>query len=1226
MSPHAAPEAGGPFDRRWVPLAGVLLLTGIVVAAAIDLLRGHAAVRDEVERRLQAHARLVAEQTHLALHAADLALQRIAQDRDGNGPGLGAGNQGTGRQGLRNGGAALVGQVAWFDARGRLQAGAWPAQETATTLAGAPVFERLRLGPPGGAEPGVMVRSEPGGGPTVVLARRRMDPHGAFDGVTTVLIGAAELAAFHGSAALEPGMSTRLVHRDDSMPIHDPRPAGVPAGASAPSAAVDPAAADEFSAVARVPGYPIEVAVSQERRQALKTWRTQATGTIARALILAMLAAILLRMLQRVVVRLDRARVSLAESRERFALAVAGANDGICDRDLVARTVFSSARARELLGLTDAPEVMSLADWEGRVRFHPEDAARRAASMAAHLEGRAPADEGEYRVLHPDGSTHWVRIRSVCRRDAQGRPLRLAGSVSDIDGAKRAEQALRASEERFALAMAGSNEAHWVWDLRSDEVFASPLLGAMFRLSVPLTPITRSALLRAIHVHRDDRRGLLAAVSRHLGGQSSRIDIEHRVVDRQHGGVRWIHTRAQAFGDADGRPQRVGGTTVDITDRKRAEQALRDSEERLALALAGANDGILDCDLASERLFASERALHLLGLQAATLPRDRRRWVLRALRRVHREDLSRMRSALRGNAPILNRAIDAEIRVRSHDGSHRWIRLRGRSVKDAAGRDVRWVGALSDIDTLKRTEEALRQSEERYQLAALGSNEGLWDWDLRSDQLFLSSRCQALVSIEAGEPLQPRRVWTDQLRLHPDDVVAVRRGLRAHLRGQTRHFEVEYRLSVPGGLWRWMRQRGVALRDERGRPFRMAGSLEDVTGRRDAEDARERLEQQLRQAQKLEAMGTLAGGIAHDFNNILSAILGYGEMALGQTADGTPLRRYVEASLSAGLRAKSLVERILAFSRSGVGEKIPVNVQSVVAEALTLLRASLPAGVDLVASLDAGDAAVVGDPTQILQVVMNLCANSVQAVGQAGRLEVGLDLVEWSSPRDVTTCTLPAGPYVRLRVVDSGAGIPPRIRERIFDPFFTTKEVGVGTGLGLSLVHGIVGDLGGGIDVDSEVGVGTTMTVYVPQQGERLPPERTEDRPQPGRGETILLVDDEPPLVDLGEEMLAALGYDAVGFTSSLAALRSFRRTPERFDLVLTDESMPEMTGSELAREIRRIRPDLPILIVTGHATPLLLRQAREIGVAEVLAKPMSSRTAGQALARALRAGSSLEA
>ena len=327
----------------------------------------------------------------------------------------------------------------------------------------------------------------------------------------------------------------------------------------------------------------------------------------------------------------------------------------------------------------------------------------------------------------------------------------------------------------------------------------------------------------------------------------------------------------------------------------------------------------------------------------------------------------------------------------------------------------------------------------------------------------------------------------------------------------------------------------------------MAGSLEDVTVRKNAEAERDRLESQLRQSQKLEAMGTLAGGIAHDFNNILAAILGYGELVQRDCAEGTPQRRHIDAAMSAALRAKSLVERILAFSRSGAGERVPVNVQSVVDEALVATAASLPPQVRLERDLGAGDAAVLGDATQIHQVVMNLCANAVQAMRAGGTLGVTLQTTRLTEAKCVSTTQLAPGGYVKLAVRDTGTGIAPQVLERIFDPFFTTKAAGIGTGLGLSLVHGIVADLGGGVDVDSRVGAGSTFTVYLPWHGSAQATEAQSEPVAGGSGETILLIDDEETLVRLGEEMMAELGYEPVGFASSAAALESLPRYAAAF-------------------------------------------------------------------------------
>jgi CheY-like chemotaxis protein len=371
----------------------------------------------------------------------------------------------------------------------------------------------------------------------------------------------------------------------------------------------------------------------------------------------------------------------------------------------------------------------------------------------------------------------------------------------------------------------------------------------------------------------------------------------------------------------------------------------------------------------------------------------------------------------------------------------------------------------------------------------------------------------------------------------------------------------------------------------------------------------------------MEAIGTLAGGIAHDFNNILGAILGYGELAYQHSAAGSALRRYLDNVMHAAGRAKTLVDRILGFSRSGLGERVPVNVQSVIEEALELLEASLPAGIRFESRLEAGDAAVIGDATHLHQVAMNLCTNAVHSMGRGGVLSVVLERVEVSERRSAGRGTLSPGPHVRLVVADTGTGIAPAVFERIFDPFFTTKGVGEGTGLGLSLIHGIVVDLGGGIDVTTKAGAGSRFEIWLPVAGETGKHAIEADRQLPrGHGETVMIVDDERALVALAEEILAELGYEPVGFDSSRAALQAFVAEPQRFDLLLTDEAMPDLIGTELAREIHELRSAIPIIVMSGHGDTQLAKRAAAMGVNEVLRKPLQSRDLAEAIARVLGA------
>ena len=382
---------------------------------------------------------------------------------------------------------------------------------------------------------------------------------------------------------------------------------------------------------------------------------------------------------------------------------------------------------------------------------------------------------------------------------------------------------------------------------------------------------------------------------------------------------------------------------------------------------------------------------------------------------------------------------------------------------------------------------------------------------------------------------------------------------------------------------------------------------------------RRRLESRLRQAQRLEAMGTLAGGIAHDFNNILGAILGYGERVLRE-ARGRRLRGDVESIMAAGERGRALVERILAFTRSGLGERVAVHVEKVVREALDLLEAKRPARIHVKADLRAGRAALLGDPTQVHQILMNLGTNAVQAMGPGGTLSVLLDAIRFERPRSATIGSIEAADYVVLTVADTGSGIAPEIIERIFEPFFTTKDVGTGTGLGLSLVHGIVTELGGAIDVASTPGTGSVFTVYLPRSGEvEALDENEEELAMPrGEGQRVLIVDDEEPLVRLATRTLEELGYAPTGFTSSAAALAAFRADPQRFDALITDERMPGMSGSALIREVRGIRSRMPIVLMSGYVGGAIASSAREAGAEEVLKKPLSARELATSLARVL--------
>ncbi len=403
--------------------------------------------------------------------------------------------------------------------------------------------------------------------------------------------------------------------------------------------------------------------------------------------------------------------------------------------------------------------------------------------------------------------------------------------------------------------------------------------------------------------------------------------------------------------------------------------------------------------------------------------------------------------------------------------------------------------------------------------------------------------------------------------------------------------------------------------------------LEELVKERTAEleeeiNERKRVEAELRQAQKLEAIGTLAGGIAHDFNNILSAIFGFSELALIQNKgikgkEGDKLRKNLKEVINAAERARGLVRQILTFSRQGEQEMKPIDISAVIKDALKLLRSSLPSFIEMQQYIPDESYVVMGDPTQVHQIILNLCVNARDAMKKdGGILRVDLQpvrLMEGSLPGK----DLPPGEYLEISVSDTGSGIPVEIMEHIFDPYFTTKKIGEGTGLGLSVVHGIVRHHGGEIMLYSEPGNGTVFHIYLPRV--EMEKETSQETMEVvGGNERILFVDDEYPLVKVAREMLSELGYKVTATESSISALRAFRANPNDFDLVITDMTMPNIKGDELAKKLTTIRPDIPVVLCPGFAAGLNREELAEMGICKVVLKPLLRRNIAAAIREVL--------
>ena len=533
--------------------------------------------------------------------------------------------------------------------------------------------------------------------------------------------------------------------------------------------------------------------------------------------------------------------------------------------------------------------------------------------------------------------------------------------------------------------------------------------------------------------------------------------------------------------------------------------------------------------------------------------------------------------------------------------------------------------------TLRDRTQALREKidlERRYNAALRASDNLIFEIDQRSGQIIWAGDTIGVLGLSPAE-IQSVTTWAR--RIHPDDRNRVA-GVRAQLiSGALQMAVLEYRVlrHVDAAHQQHYVTVGVnafahdtRLVDGVSTERRIIGFIKNIGEKKEAEAEKIKLQAALHQAQKMEAIGQLAGGIAHDFNNILASILGYGEMARAKVENGSPIAKNIDAIVKAGERGRVLVSQILTFSRKSANEKKIVDVADLTEEIVTLVRGSNPHPIEFTQRVARYGALVHGNATELHQLIMNLATNGLQAMTPDKKLEIEVelrDLRDRTEPKTVLQGQLPPGRYVVIVVRDHGTGVNAATRERMFEPFFTTNPAGQGTGLGLSLAMSIAKAHDGGIDLDSTMGEGCTFTVYLPAVGddEKELHQPFGDLPR-GNDECILLVDDEAPLRNLAAEMLASLGYQSASYVTSEEAFAAFERQPDRFDAVLSDEVMPNLSGTQLAARIQAIAPHIPVIIITGYGGPGFELRAQNAGVVQVLKKPYEKRLLAITLADVL--------
>ena len=889
-----------------------------------------------------------------------------------------------------------------------------------------------------------------------------------------------------------------------------------------------------------------------------------------------------------------KAQDELWKSEEKYRALFENAVMGIFQSTPEGRFLSVNPATAKMCGF-ESPEEMVTAVTDIATQ-HYVDPAERDLFIRA-IEERGFVRNFEHRTYRRDGSVFWVSVNARAVRDRRGNISHYEGTHEDIQGRKEAEEALRLSEERYRAIFENSLVGIFQSTPEGRYVRVNPAFARIYGYESPEDVISSiTDIGTQVFVDAEDRKRCMAILRE--TGTLERFETRTR---RKDGSMIWTVINSRIVRNPEGRTLFIEGVVEDITERKQAVDALRTSEERFFKIFQSNPIPMTIATLDEGRFIdVNDRAIELsgyrweemagrtsieMGLWAYPEERDRLIVQIRETGQL-RDGLAHFRTKAGKVAPALWSADRVKL-----------------------GENEVILTTIHDISQQVEAQEKLRQSEATYRLLAENVTDVIWTADLNLSFTYVSPSSERVFGWNPSEWMSmPLRNF-----LTPASFETATRLLREEAdgpgrarSGEPRVVTTELELYRKDGSTGWFEVSSQVIRDGEGKPRSIIGVTRDIAERKRAEKQNALLERQLRQAQKMEAVGTLAGGIAHDFNNILFAVIGYAELCLQDIQDEES-RWNLSQILSACSRAKTLVNQILAFSRQAEQEHRPLDVVPLAKEAVKFLRSSLPATIDLSIDADVTNSFILGDATQIHQVIMNLCTNAAHAMrASGGRLRILIDNA--APPAGLLpgeTDGIRSEGFLHLGVSDTGQGIEPAQLSRIFDPFFTTKAPGEGTGLGLSVVYGIVKSLGGAIGVDSSPGRGSTFDVYLPSVVTRgQEPERSVE-PIPRGTESILFVDDEKHLVEVMGQVLSALGYRVTTVRESRNALRMFRENPESFDLVITDMTMPDMTGADLAREILRLRPDTPIILCTGYSELIDEEVALKIGIRRFLMKPL---------------------
>ncbi len=753
---------------------------------------------------------------------------------------------------------------------------------------------------------------------------------------------------------------------------------------------------------------------------------------------------------------------------------------------------------------------------------------------------------------------------------------------------KQAENALRHSEARFRTAF--ENASVGITLVSLDGIYQE-VNEAMARI-IGYRPADLIGKPVATFTHPED----LGCRSEFLGdlvsGRIASGSQERRFIHRN-GSVVQTLIWANVQRDQDGAPLHFISLVQDITERKRAEEELKENLLFLRQTERIARMGGWKANIKTDELKWTEGVHHLTGV-----PLDYRPSLEEGLKFYDSDSIPVIKAAL---AKTLEDGSPFKIiaMVITKSGKQIWAEVRGLQ-QIVEGEKAAVVGTFQDITERVLAEEHIKETEKKYRDLAESLPQIIFEVDLNGTLRYVNQTGLQLFGYTKEEVVNGFNVMDVFI---PEDRERLAANIMGNIQGQIFGRQDYTAVRKDGTTFPVGAHASPVMSGKTATGLR--GILIDLTATQQAKEEKKKLEIQLQQAQKMEAIGALAGGIAHDFNNILSAIIGYTELAMLNEGAEHCTGELNEA-LTAANRAKDLVKQILAFSRQTDEDRMPVRVGLVAKEALKFLRATIPTTIEIKTRIDDKSGAVFANSVELHQIIMNLCTNAHHAIGdQAGCLEVVVENTEIEPSQKNDLIDLEIGSYVKISIKDTGHGMSSDVITKIFDPYFTTKDKGVGTGLGLAVVHGIVKKYGGAIRVESQLGKGTTFHIYLPKANIAAPINTDQPKSIIGGSERILFVDDEKMLVAIGQQTLERLGYNVVSRTSPIEALELFKAKPDHFDLVITDQTMPGMTGDALARELMGINPNLPIIICTGYSHTIDQERAKQIGVKAFVMKPI---------------------